>query len=81
MSYDNTNTGALFRNKKKESEKHPDYTGSANVEGKEYWVSSWLNESKAGEKYLSLKLKAKDEVAPRATQPAAPVDLDDDLPF
>ena len=31
--YDNTNSGAIFKNKYKESDKHPDLTGPLNVEG------------------------------------------------
>jgi uncharacterized protein (DUF736 family) len=78
-SYDNTNTGALFKSKKQESDKHPGYTGSMNVEGTEYWMSAWLNESKAGEKYFSIKLKAKD--APRAEPAAAADAFTDEIPF
>jgi hypothetical protein len=62
--YDNTNTGALFKNDKKESQNHPDYKGSINVEGVEYWVSSWIKTSKAGSKFMSLSLKAKEQAAP-----------------
>jgi len=61
MAYDNTNSGALFKNKNKESDKHPDYRGSINVNGKDFWISSWLKTSKAGEKYMSLSVQAKEE--------------------
>ena len=33
MSYDNTNSGALFINKNKKEEKHPFWQGKLNVEG------------------------------------------------
>ena len=46
MDYDNTNRGAIFRNEKKSTEKHPDMNGSINIEGKEYWISGWSNVSK-----------------------------------
>lgn len=50
------NTGALFSNKeKKTTEKHPDYTGSVKVNGKEMRIASWITESKSGMKYMSLK--------------------------
>lgn len=75
-NYDNTNSGALFKNDRKESEKHPDYKGSINVDGVEYWVSSWINESKSGKKYLSLKLNKKEEEVKPKTE-----DKFDDVPF
>ncbi len=60
MAYEQKNlTGALFKNKRKEAETHPDYTGSALVEGVEYYLDAWIKESKNGEKYMSVKLKAK----------------------
>ncbi|HYG55907.1 MAG TPA: hypothetical protein VD965_11485 [Burkholderiales bacterium] len=78
--YDDTNRGALFKNAKKDSDNHPDYKGSVNVEGVEYWVSSWLKVSKAGEKYLSLSLTAKD--APKSvSKPAPRQSRDEDVPF
>jgi len=55
-NYDNTNSGALFTNKNRKEEKHPNYTGKVNVEGKEYQVSGWIRETKTGEQYLSIKL-------------------------
>ena len=50
------NTGALFTNKNQKTEKHPDYTGSANVNGKMMNISAWVNTAKSsGVKYLRLK--------------------------
>jgi len=40
------NSGALFRNDRKETDKQPDYTGEARIEGVEYRLSAWLNEAK-----------------------------------
>jgi uncharacterized protein (DUF736 family) len=79
--YDNTNRGALFKNAKKDSDKHPDYKGSINVGGVEYWLSSWLRVSKQGEKYLSLSVEPKDEpkAAPASKRLAARDD--DEIPF
>ena len=33
--YDNTNRGALFKVDNKESDRHPDYTGTVNIEGQD----------------------------------------------
>ena len=84
MEYDNTNRGAIFRNDKKESEKHPDMTGALNVGGTEYYVSAWTKVSKKGSKFLSLSVKAKDAVAAPAIQKAKEIveeDFEDDIPF
>ena len=48
MQYDNTNKVVIFKNNKKEKETQPDYTGTVNVEGKDYSVSLWIKEGKAG---------------------------------
>ena len=59
--YDNTNSGALFKNNNKEKETQPDMSGSLDVEGKQYRIAAWSNESKTGIKYLSIKLTEKQE--------------------
>lgn len=56
MNYDNTNKGVLFSNQKKQSEKHPDYTGNININGVEHWLSAWVNRSNNGKSYMSLSI-------------------------
>lgn len=84
MEYDNTNRGVLFRNDKKESEKHPDFTGSIDVGGVDHYLSAWVKESKNGKKFFSLSVKAKDAVAKPAIQKAKEIvedDFEDSIPF
>ena len=82
--YNNDMRGVLFRQDRKASEKAPDYTGNIEVNGHEYELSGWLRESKAGKKFLSLKVQEprqrEQKPAPRYT---APVEegFDDELPF
>ena len=59
--FDNTNRGSLFKNDKKEEEKHPDMNGTINIEGTEYWISGWKKVSKAGSGFISLSVRPKQE--------------------
>ncbi len=43
-----TNTGAIFKNDKKTSDKQPDYKGKVNVNGKEMEVALWVKQGKNG---------------------------------
>ena len=71
--YDNNNRGALFVNDRKEKDTHPDYRGSIEADGVEYWVSCWIKEPRGGgKKYLSLALTPKDEQASSSPRRAAP---------
>lgn len=83
--YDNTNKGALFKNDDKQSETHPDYKGSINVDGQDYWISCWRNSSREGRKYLSLSVKKKEprqgQSAPRRESTPPQDDFGDDVPF
>lgn len=67
MDHDNTNRGALWRNEKKDKDTHPDFTGSLNVDGVEYWVSAWKRKDGASTKApaLSFSVKPKDEQSRR----------------
>ena len=86
--YDRTNTGTLGRNTERKSDKHPEYTGSLNVGGVEYWLSGWVrvageSSKRAGEKFISMKLEPKEQqpAAPARQAPAPQADLTDDVPF
>jgi hypothetical protein len=55
--FDNTDRGVLFKNNRKENDKHPDYTGTLNVKGHEYEISAWIKTSAKGTKFMSLSIK------------------------
>ena len=80
--YDNNNSGALFKNDKQGNEKRPDYKGSAEVDGRQYWVSAWIKQSKSGQTFMSLRYEPKEAQAGSAPAPAATPAVDDDnIPF
>ena len=88
QTYDNNNRGSIWRNEKKETDTHPDFTGSATINGVDMWVSAWKRKPDAKEKSpaLSFTFKAKDEVK-KQNNPIADKqsgnfdDFDNDIPF
>jgi hypothetical protein len=74
--YDNTNSGFIGKNSKKETEKHPDITGFCEItEPGEYWISGWKNSKGYG-----LRFKRKEEK--KEEKPAGRIaDMQDDIPF
>ena len=48
------NKGSLFKNNTKQTDSHPDYKGSCNINGVSMWVSAWETTSKSGMKYINL---------------------------
>jgi hypothetical protein len=87
MAYDNDMRGTLGRNKRKEKDSHPDYSGSCEIDGQQYWISGWVKENgSTGEKFFSLSFKEKDA---RSNGPASTGmsgkpgfdGIDDDIPF
>lgn len=84
--FDNTNSGALFKNDRKTADTHADWNGSVNVEGVEYWVNGWVKEKKSdGSKFFSLSLKPKERTSTatpvRAAPRPKPVVMEDEIPF
>ena len=83
MQYDNTNRGILGKNLNKTADNHPDYSGSINIDGTDYWLSGWLKESKKdGSKFFSLSVKPKDANPSKKKQAVKEDDFQDsDVPF
>lgn len=76
-------SGILFKNDRKEKDTHPDYQGSATIDGIEYWMSSWIKKGDRGS-FMTFSFKPKDEQKhqPQRQQPQQQEeDLDDDIPF
>lgn len=86
MAYDNNMSGVLFKNDRKEKDTHPDYKGSCEINGVEFWISGWKKLGRNNEPRLSLSFTQKDDKQterPVLTTPPAkqPVDVDDNPPF
>lgn len=60
--YDNNNRGTLGKNKRREKEDHPEYTGQCTIDGKSFWINAWVNENgETKEKFFSLSFRPKEE--------------------
>jgi len=82
MSYDKTNRGSIWKNDKKETDNHPDFTGSLDVDGVEYWVSAWKRKPDANPKAPSLSFSIKPkESKPAAVNNSTDDDFNDDIPW
>lgn len=76
MADNKPNTGALFRNQYKESDKHPDYTGPfTGPSGEELQIAAWMNKTKDGMQYMSLSVSEKKQKSESDAKGQ------DDLPF
>ena len=79
--YDNNMQGVLFKNDKKSTSKHPDYTGSCEIDETEYWVSAWIKTARgSGKKFMSMAYTRKESPENLVSGDLA-TDLDDDIPF
>jgi hypothetical protein len=85
--YNNENRFALFREENRKSDKHPEFSGTLNIDGTDYWINAWVQVSKSGKKFFSGTVRPKE--APR-TQQSAPqrqkqgaddFGFDQDIPF
>ena len=73
--YDNTNSGVVFPNDRKQKSSHPDFKGQCTIktpdgELLEFWVSGWEKTGRRGP-FLSLSFTPKDAEEAREGRPAA----------
>jgi hypothetical protein len=76
--FDNELKGVLFKNNEKQKDEDRDYSGTATINGREYWLSGWKKRSKSGTPFLSLSFKPKDG---GSNKPKAKPDFDDEIDF
>jgi hypothetical protein len=89
-------SGSLFKNDKKETDRHPSLKGRVMLpNGEVRWLSAWTKKTSAGESWISLsvgelvqqpggsnQVSAHSQAKANGYAPSAGVaDLDDDIPF
>lgn len=82
------NSGSIFNNTRKQSEKHPDRTGNGVIccpncqHTYDVWLNGWLRTTKTGEHYLSLSFRPKTQPGDGGATPVrkqSPI-RDEDVP-
>lgn len=86
---DRDNEGAIWKNEKRETDRHPHFTGQATINGVEYWVSAWKRDADAKPNAPALKFSVRakeqrsDSQRSQDAQKPAKDDFDDldSIPF
>jgi hypothetical protein len=82
QDFDPTNRGILGRNTRRRGDRDPEFSGSLNVDGVDYWLSAWVGE-KNGNRFFKLSVKPK--AADGARRNHRPADdmpaADEDIPL
>lgn len=50
---------SVFKNNKKTEDKHPDYTGKAQIDGETFYVSFWIKKRDGGDAFFSGQIQRK----------------------
>jgi hypothetical protein len=75
--FDRTNTFTINKNDRRRNDRDAEYTGSLNIDGKEYWLNAWVKDGKRG-KFFSGSVKPKDG---GGSSTSSSFELSDDVPF
>lgn len=69
MNYGNTNRGQIWPNSRKEKDTQPDFKGTLNVKGEEFWISAWKREGSSDPKTPSLSFSVQPKTETTIDQP------------
>lgn len=82
MAYEQRdNSGSMFKNNRKENEKHADMTGDIMVDGKLYWLNGWRKIDKNGNPWYSCSVRPKEARQGQSSQQQGRSVPDDEIPF
>ena len=87
MAYEQRdNSGALFKNSKREKDSQPNATGNAMIDGIAYRVSAWTKKDKNGNPWQSLSFTKVETKGPESDGGGKPQSLydepiNDEIPF
>lgn len=84
--YDNTNKGAIWKNTDKQKDTQPDFKGSLNVDGVEYFLNAWKRKEGASEKspalnFSVMKKESNNEIPFPKEEEKRDNITQDDIPF
>lgn len=65
--YDNSMSGVLFKNERmRKGKQDPSYQGQGETDdGREFWISAWVNENDDGTKRINMKFTYKEDRSPQ----------------
>ena len=82
MAYEQRdNSGSMFKNNRKETEKHADMTGDVMIDGKLYWINGWRKVDKNGNPWYSFSFRTKEARQDQSSQQQTRRVPDDEIPF
>ena len=76
--FDRENSGALYKNDRKEKDTHPNLTGKCTISGKQFWMNAWTKTAPSGDKFISISFKP---VEGGRTPPPSVDIIDDGIDF
>lgn len=74
------NSGSLFKNDRRETDKQPEYKGDGIVNGVPVWISAWVKDGKNG-KFFSMSFTPKEGQQQSQKSSYKPEPAGDDVPF
>jgi hypothetical protein len=83
MAYEQRDmNGSAFKNKRKERDSQPGYTGTVMIRGEEMWINMWYKgKDKNGDPWFSFSFTEKKPRQDQSQQSSSTFDDDSDVPF